>query len=246
LSPGSFEAEWERLEKRLIMSPPSIATGTAEVVRSMAEAARGRMRPYHGASSSIAAATTAASGLYYLGRVHSFGEWVKFCGSLKQPDLAPAPALRSIRPELARLEAELLEAYVPPRSIENHPEFISLHAKLKLSRELNEVGAHAGALYKYLETKLLFAEMMTEPAATEPPNRQELDALALRLENAGRDDSIGRLFLEMAMGADDPLRVRAVVDHVLPAYLAALAPDAVAPTSVDAAVTVTLIRWPYT
>jgi len=245
MSTETFDAEWERVRGNLVASPPPLATGTAAAVRGMAEAARGRMRPYHSASGSIVAATTAANGMFSLGRAHASADWVRFCDGLEQDDLPPAPALRSIDSELARLEDEILEAYVPPRSIEDHPGFIRLHAKLKLSRELNEVGAYAGALYKYLETRLLFAEMMAEPAAGEAEIQRELDAFALRFEDGGRDDSIGRLFLEMAMSADGGLRARAVLDHVLPAYLAALAPDSAAPASADAVVTVTLVRWPF-
>ena len=73
-----------------------------------------------------------------------------------------------------------------------------------------------------------------------------------RLRSAGRDHTIGRLFLETAQAlagpgeGSDPALARAIVDTVLPRYFAALEPAPAAAPRKTARATVTLVRWPYT
>ena len=67
------------------------------------------------------------------------------------------------------------------------------------------------------------------------------------------DHSIARIFVEMAeagVASDDPARRRQAADivaDVLPAYHGALRPETRSTTTaVDPAVTITLVRWPFT
>jgi hypothetical protein len=69
---------------------------------------------------------------------------------------------------------------------------------------------------------------------------------------AGTDHSIAQLFIEMAeaalQGSTDAVRRGAalIVGDVLPAYHAALRPAASTTAADPAAVTITLVRWPFT
>ncbi len=80
-----------------------------------------------------------------------------------------------------------------------------------------------------------------------------------RLRGAREDDSIAELFLERAEArlergkagkakpsGDDLKNVAAVVERVLPAYLAVQKPASLENQRASQPITVTLVRWPYT
>jgi hypothetical protein len=79
-----------------------------------------------------------------------------------------------------------------------------------------------------------------------------LAALEKRMASANVDHSLGRLLVEMvesdlatSPGTPTP-NALALVTDVLPRYLAALEPARAPRPNPPAAVTVTLVRWPYT
>ena len=158
--------------------------------------------------------------------------------------------MRGLGAELDELEREILEAYVPPRSIDEHKGFISLHASFKLARELNNEGYLFGALHQYLGASVRLGMIMADPASDSDREKLKaaIDRLARRLGAEKRDPSIAVLYLEMAESSldDEPARARVITESVLPAYFAALeaSRDRAAPS--EAEVTVTLVRWPYT
>ena len=74
-----------------------------------------------------------------------------------------------------------------------------------------------------------------------------------RLADPEVDHSIGRLFLESAqadLSANPPpgkaANAEAIAADALPRYFAALQPATASPVLPAPAVTVTLVRWPYT
>jgi hypothetical protein len=130
---------------------------------------------------------------------------------------------------------------------------IAANATLKQARELDQAGLAHGALLRYLEAVLRAAPLTSAVA------RLDAEAAARRAAEvapslAGADHSLARLFVELALGeAEEPgadgsgaVEAAAVFDAVLPRYFAALGPAPVRPSRPDAAVTVTLVRWPYT
>ena len=132
----------------------------------------------------------------------------------------------------------------------NHPTYIRASAALKQARSLNDHGAFEGALFEYLLSRYLFAPLRgpAEAAAT----AERVTAARATLPSAD-DHSIAELFLQFAGeglasdNADLRRGASAVLEDILPAYRAAIAPAAPAATATaKAGVTITLVRWPFT
>lgn len=237
---AGFEAEWTRMggELRGQIAVPSLDGVRPALARALGETALLQVRGYYEASLDYGRNTTPAAGLYYLGNAQAQRELVDFLRTLSEPSLGNPPALRSLRPELDALEAELLAAYRPPASIARHGEFIVTSSMLKEARELDAAGLYHGALLRYLQTALRIAPLrQTAPAAS----TQDWEA---RLSAGGVDHSLGRLFLELSQ--DNPARAQVITGDVLPRYFAALEPARPATPGPEPRVTVTLVRWPYT
>jgi hypothetical protein len=256
---GAFEAEWTRVGKVLqadISEPrPRALEGVRPAaVRALAEAAQPQVRIYYESSREYGRDTSAQYGLLYLGAAQAQREFVEFCRTLSFGSEGAPPPLRSLAPELDRLEAELLQAYRPPAAIERHSEFISASSTLKEARELDGLGLRYGALLRYLQAVQRIAPLTGNPAVLEPGSIDEsLKNWDSRLSKAGRDDTIGRLFLEAAEAdsahppaGGKPVIASVILRDVLPRYTAALEPGRVEPVAPPAQVTVTLVRWPYT
>jgi hypothetical protein len=234
------------------------------LARALGEAALHQVRVYYDASLEYGRSTTPDSGLFYLGAAQAQAEFVKLARELgPQASLTPlgdAPALRPLGAELDALERELLSAYRPPASVEQHPQFIAASSAVKMARELDAAGLRYGALLRYLQAILRFAAVrgpdpsLSPPAADPPFDRsafaRKREALGARL--SGRDHSLGRVFLEVADAelAAEPVAgaatATAVVDDVLPRYFAALGPPPPPVERPEPLATVTLVRWPYT
>ena len=205
------------------------------------------------------------SGLFYIGSARAQREFVAFARGLSLPAIGREPRLRSIAPDIAELEAKLLAAYRPPAAIERHGEFITASAALKEAKELDDAGLRQGALVRYLQAALRIAPLLPPPP---PIDRaaltQKLAEFETRLSSkTGEDHSIGRIFLESAqtdLAASTPPQSGAesnappakatnadlIAADVLPRYFAALGPARPLPSPPASAVTVTLVRWPYT
>lgn len=257
---AAFETEWRRLGTALaadLKTPPSgaLAGVTPAAVRAVGEASLPQVRTYYDASIEYARNTMSEYGYFYLGSARGEKDFVAFCRSLSRPlpNGLGAPPLRSISGEIDALEGDLLSLYRPPASIDRHGDFIAASSTLKEARELDGWGLRYGALLRYLQASL-------KTAAVRPPSGLEgaalterLAGLDRRLDASGRDDSIARIFLEAAQGdlahaeaGRTPDAAAAIAADVLPRYFAALERPKPAPAKPPAAVTVTLVRWPYT
>jgi len=250
-----FDAEWTRTSGELRRRDSSRTSwgNAAAAARALGEAAEGTALPLADASRAYAGVTNVEAGRYYLADALAASDFGAFCRAL--PGAAgPAPSFRSIAPELARLQERLDAAFVPPRSIDRHAEFIRLNAAVKTARELDAGGRYAGARYEYLDALQRLGLLLGDAAdtgGTADSVRAKLEAQRSALGSSGRDDSLGTLFLERAesaLAAGGPGGIAAasvIASSVLPAYAAAFGPSS-APPAADAAVTVTLVRWPYT
>ena len=260
----AFEAEWKRagsalsdLEKRYGSASPGARIPAA--VRALAEANLGQSRHLYEASLPYARATTIGDGLYYLGQARGAAEFAVFCAKLDFGVASQPPGMRSVEPEIAALEARIQSAYQPPLSLSHHREFIQISASVKTARELDDAKLYYGALYEYLPALRNFAALVLPS-----PGEQRIAAFQSDLAHAresfsssGADSSIAELFLEQLSASlpdgqdagSNTARWKtpvAILDSVIPAYLATLrAPVASAP-AVAPVVTVTLVRWPYT
>lgn len=270
---AAFVAEWERLGRELQADLGATAPGAFErvrpaAVRAMAEAAAAQIRGFYDAGLEMGKSIEPGEGLFYLGSARAQHEFAAFCRTLPPLTTTPLfgapPRLRPLAHELDELETKLLAAYRPPASIDRHGEFIEANSTLNEARQLDAAGLRYGALARYLQAALRTAALRPPPAA--PPDPAALaDALRgfeKRLADPEVDHSIGRIFLESALadlaaattptsGSGNPplakaANAEAIVSEVLPRYFAALQPATARPVLPAPAVTVTLVRWPYT
>jgi len=246
-SPEAFLEKWTEL------GPPKARGGRSgpvpAVIDALAEASEDRGPTTYQASRPYSEDAGVDAGLYYLGESYAVMEFAAFLRSGPWPASGRRPAFRSIAPELATLDREMTTKYETMERA-NHPTYIRASAALKQARALNDHSAFQGAVFQYLLSRYLFAQLRSPvPEAT----RERLDATWAALP-AGEDHSIAELFLqfgEEGLSSDNAdLRASAatVIADVLPAYHAAIAPASTTPTTSDAAaaVTITLVRWPFT
>lgn len=245
---AAFEAEWKRMGDVLEKdAPKQLEDLHPAAARALGEAALPQVRIYYDASLEYGRNTMPDQGLYYLGSAQAQREVVDLLRKVSVPSSRREPPVRSLRPELDALEAEMLAVYRPPVSIERHKEFIAASSTLKEARELDEAGLRYGALLRYLQASLQFA-----PLRGSSPKAGDLAALEKRLSQGEVDHSIGRLLLEsaqahLAAGSPESAATAAIItSDVLPRYFAALEPARPRETGPEPRVTVTLVRWPYT
>jgi hypothetical protein len=251
----AFEREWTRMAATLRLggSTPTDAASMASirpaVVRALAEAAADQVRIYYDASVEYGRNTELRFGLTYLGIAQAQQEFVALARTLSSTATPQGPALRSIASEIDALQGELLSAYRPPASIDRHAEFIVVSAALKEARALDAAGLRHGALQRYVAASQRVAMLQQAGGLPAVPDLQEkLKAAAAKLGGAV-DHSIGQLFVERAQAALDAgtaAPAAAIVDRAIPAYLAALGAPAPRAPAATPAVTVTLVRWPFT
>ncbi len=171
----------------------------------------------------------------------------------------PPMPLHSVRPELRRLQQQTDAAYEPPRPQKFHGSFINLNATIKAAGELDAAGLYAGALYLYLNGLQDLATI--DPPAPGAAERAQLPgriaALRKQLAAVHQDASLAELFLERAEALLAPqgtapapqawAQAAALAGQVVPAWFAVVAAAPLpAVQSAAAAVTVTLVRWPFT
>ena len=258
-TPEALEGEWRRMgdvlhEDLRAPSPRSFADVHPAALRAMAEAAAMQVHVYYDGSLEFGRATDPGSGLYYIGQAIAQREWAALCRGWSSPAGGAEPAFRTLGGELDSLEGEILAAYRPPASIDRHSEFITVGAALKEAREPDQAGLARGALLRYLQAAFRLDPLRSAPPKFDPlatPGR--LRALETRFAGRAADHSIARFFLELARtDLDDTTAsathaiAAAVVDDVVPRYLAAIGPARPRAVLPAAEVTVTLVRWPYT
>jgi hypothetical protein len=218
------------------------------VVEAIAAIAETRGPATYRASLPYARDSGIQDGLYYLGDARAVGAFARFVRQLPWPREGTRPAFRSIGTDLDAFDREVTAAYeTMDRS--QHTTYILTSAAIKQARTLNDGQQYAAALFEYLIARLRFAPLRgivsTATAGRIGDARRDL--------NASLDTSIPRLFLEMAASAiesGEPAQqptAAYILEDVLPAYTAALAPPRATSSAADPAkVTITLVRWPYT
>lgn len=247
---ASVDVEWKRmggvLREDLESPAPGLWDGVPAAARGVGEAARAQVRGYYHASLDYAHNTMPDQGYLYLAAAEGQRELAAFSRTLSASSSLRAPALRSIRPEMEALEADMLAVYRPPLSVERHGEFIVTSSTLKEARELDAAGLRHGALLRYLQAAEMFAPLRqpASPALAADALTARLREHEARLSAGGIDHSLGQLFLESAQA--DPARASIIATDVLPRYFAALEPARPEAPKPAPLATVTLVRWPYT
>lgn len=220
--PEVFYREWEAIGETLTHEENRYEELNASAqlpaaVEAMAAVARIKSRTYYQASRRFAEIEAGNMALPYLGNCRAYIGFAVFCAGLQFPQGPPRPAIRPLEPLLSRLESEILGAYGRPGSADSERDFHEANAALELARELESRGERTAALLEYLTACYHLALATTlEPSAEDPSDLEaRVEAASNRLAFGNRDDSIGRLFLESAVGARE---AAAVLGRVLPAY----------------------------
>jgi hypothetical protein len=256
---SSLEAEWKKwgatYQDVLSNKNKPGFEGVPAAIRGSGEAAFSEIRPYYEASVEYGKATMATYGFYYLGSAKSQREFTAYCEQFRSDPPASKLNLPGLKNELDSLEDLILENYKPPASIDQHPVFIRTSATLKSARELYDSQSYDGSLLKMLDARVRFSKMLNPGKAITPEEAQrKATEFGKRLQDHQRDESIARLFIEMAIGESlnqDPEAkggetARAVFEDALPHYFSALETPRAESPKASPVLTVTLVRWPYT
>jgi hypothetical protein len=228
-------------------------------LRALAETGWTKTRTLFDSARAFATSTEPQDGLFYLGEAKASVSYALLCQSLNLKTSLAAPALHTMAPEIHRLEVKIIDIYKPPLSIEHHPEFIRIHAALKEAGDLDSQHLYAGALFKYLDSLQMLAALEAAPPGPERANvlPKQIAEARERVEDGKSDNSIAEIFLQRAEGGLDPNQSTAdyargwdeaqvIVGQVIPAYFAALKEVNEPTAPPQGAITVTLVRWPYT
>ena len=225
----ALDAAWQGLGPELVAREKRLAAlskGRANLVtRALAEAALTRVKPLYQAARLYAREDTVGSGLYYLGNAAGFLDFAFYCRRLTLGVARPSWAPRSLTPELAVLETDILAAYRQADVAVQQSLYNQLNATLKTAQELNQERRYAGALFQYLEARRLLA-LLKAPAA--PPALTELQsksaAFQIQLAARNRDDSLALMYWEVAQSAlastspDNLQQAALILNEVLPRY----------------------------
>ena len=258
----AFESEWAEVHRELASGGRARTDrgGRSRVaIRALAEAAAARIGPLLEGARGFAVARGPKDGLFYMGQAGGEAEFSALCASLTFGEKVERYPLRSMLPELLRLQEKATAAFVPPRSIDLHDRFIALNSTLKAALELDASQSYAGSTYQYLEAVRHYG-MLDAPPLDEPAQarvREDLAAARARIDASKRDESLAQLFLERAAAqvahpdgsastADEWRSARVILDQVLPAHSAARIGVAIPKGSSGRTARMTLVRWPYT
>jgi hypothetical protein len=245
-----FQRKWtDTGSPRATPAPPGERPA---IVDAIAAAAEGRAPATYQASRPYAEDAGVDAGLYALGESRALVDFAAFVRAVTGPSAGRRPAFRSIAPELAAFDAAMTTRY-ESMARADHPSYIVASAALKQARTLNDAGRFDGALFEFLLARYLFAPLASTSGAPVRDATPERIAAARASLAGGVDHSIAELFLQLAdegVSGSVPAQRRgaaAALDDVLPTYFAAVAPPSLtAPAPVQAAATITLVRWPFT
>ena len=258
----AFTSEWDAARRALSAGEGARAgrwDRSRAAVRALAETSEGRIQPLLEGARGFAVATGPKDGLFYIGQAQGEAEFAALCASLEFHGKVGRYPLRSMLPELQRLQEKTRAAFQPPASIDRHDRFIALNGALKTGLELDAAQKYAGSAYQYLEAVRHYGMLDAKPLdeAGQAALRKDLAAARARIESSERDESLVSVFLERAASqaahadgsapsADEWRSARVILDQVVPAYFAARAPAMAGPRSGARTVRMTLVRWPYT
>jgi len=225
---AAFEQEWRRFGPELAERQRRLATAQrwplaaqAVVERSLTQA-----QPTYQLSLLYGQESSVENGLFYLGLAKAHLDFVAFCRSLKFDATGAAP-LRSLAPELAELEKEVLAAYRQYDTPDRHSAFIRVNSLLKMAQDLERERRYSGAWLQALEAwrALIPINVTTAENRTAAVLRTQSEAFRAQLSNASADHSPGWLYWQMAEAAlatDDLKQANAILHHVLPRYFKSL------------------------
>ncbi len=230
----AFEAEWRELGLSLAEKEKKLAASTSKempaVLLAMAHISQVQIKPYYQSGRLYGLNSSLSDGLYYLGRATANLDLAILIRNLKFPGSKLQLSYRSVETELAKLEGETLRAYKTSDVSTQQSLFNRLNSNLKVAGELNKASMSQGALLRYLESEMLFGQLITT-SLNENHNelRTRLNDFEKKLRSEPSDQSIGLLFCQLAHASLSPVsneppteaqikRAFVIVNRVLPAY----------------------------
>lgn len=257
---AGFESEWQKAHAAHPENVKFVVTANSTdpaIVRALSQSAQLRGPVLIGAAKSYAEVTSAEPGFYYLGEGGANIEWSREVRTFDAATTGAPWQARSLQTELAALQAKVNALFKPPLAQDKHAVFIRLNSTLKFAEELNNAGLYFGALQQYLDATQTFTSLQASSEKT--PEVGALRSAAVeageRLSRSPQDPSIALFFVQRAqslLSMEQPAEAyvraaAAILNGVIPAYEAVLkhAP-ALAASPAQAAVNITLVRWPYT
>ena len=263
LTMSGFESQWKKSSVQLAALDREAKqrkwTGVPIAVRALAESAQGQGPTLVEASRAYATVTNAEAGYFYLGQATADEEFARFVHGLGVKSKNAGFVPRSILPEIQKLQDKINAAFVPPRSIEKHKDFIRLNSTLKLAGELDAAQLYAGALYQYMQSVIQFELLDAKDvdASQQGALREQIAAARKKVEGSKGDDSLAQMFVERAetliasksgkeASPEEWKNAAVVMNAAIPAYYDVVSSHAKLPQQQKDAVTVTLVRWPYT
>ena len=228
---AAFEQEWLRLgpllkeKERPLLAKVPLRLPLA--LQGMSERSLTQVQPYYQSGRLYGQQTTVANGLFYLGLAQAQLEFARFCQSLALTATGARPALRSLAPELAEVEQEILQAYRQPGAAAQQNAFNRINSALKVAQDLERERRLSGALFQYLEVWRLFAALL--PPAEQAPLaalKTQSAAFRARLAQGKADHSLAQLHWEVAQATleaaqptqDQIKQAAAILNQVLPRY----------------------------
>jgi hypothetical protein len=225
---AGFEAEWRRLGRELAAKQKSptlrMNARLPAALRALAEASLTQVQPYYQAGLLYGRNTTVADGLDYLGLALANLDFALFCHQLRFEAPKQPPKLLPIHTALESLEVAAIKAFQDPSNAEKQRRFIEINSTLKMARELNAERRYEGSLKTYLDALLNFGlvNAAVPDSETTARLRKRAEELRTRLIAAATDQSIGLIYLELALAAKSEAEMRraaVIVEQVLPGYL---------------------------
>jgi hypothetical protein len=245
----ALELEWNKV-RNLLQSPeqPANFDRLPASVRAVAETAFSEIKVYYDASLEYGKSTMPEYGFFYIGLSQGQLEFVRFLKQMDDQKSLETPKLPGLKAQITALEDQLLGAYKPPASIDQHPNFIRASGLIKQAHELYATGYEFGALYRILYARQILSKI-TSPEKSITPEEvvQRTKAVTGRLDDSKTDHSLGWMFVELAN--EEPYNgetARSVFEEILPIYFASLQSAKETIVKETPSVTVTLVRWPYT
>lgn len=220
----TFKIRWTAMG-----APPAAGSRKAAVhfIEALAQSSEGRAPATYRASLPYAQDAGISAGLYYLGESHAMMRFAALCRSVDAKPAGTGPSLKPVGPALRAYEAEVVKAYDQAPQPQR-PRFAQVHVAIKLAGTLDESGRAEGALLQYLVSRFRYAQLQHEGKPV--PSVADLSARlkATRLP-PGADHSTAEFFLQLAEAlltgaAPAPAAAAAILDDILPSYLALVKP----------------------
>lgn len=234
----ALEKEWtaagQGIERDRKKFPARAIAGQSAFVRAVAELSIGQVSENYAAALEYGRFAGVQSGAYYMGRAQGHLAFALFSAQLADGHQRRALRVPSMAAHVTAADKEIIAAYARPGATTFHSTFISANSSIKLARELEGKGYHAGALVMLLRAVLALGNIeRAAPPVSEIPNlRAKAAEYAKQFAADKRDQSIAEQYaqkVEMALEAGsvageagDRQRLRAdvLLNVVLPRYLA--------------------------